>query len=44
MVLGYFQAIFQKVSENGYLPLTKHLETYLKLLKSLYHALIVHKN
>ena len=35
--LAYFQAIFRKVIENGYL-LQKHT------LNSLYHVLIVHKN
>ena len=28
--LAYFQAIFRKVIENGYLPSTKHLERYPK--------------
>ena len=36
--LAYFQAIFQKVSENLYLPSTKHLETYLKLLISCFNC------
>ena len=36
--LAYFQAIFQKIIENGYLPSTKHLETYIKLLISCFNC------
>ena len=36
--MAYFQAIFQKVSENGYLPSTKHLKTYLKLFISCFNC------
>ena len=36
--LAYFQAIFWKVIENGSLPSTKHLETYLKLLISCFNC------
>ena len=36
--LTYFHATSRKVSENDYLPSTKHLETNLKLLMSCFNC------